>query len=394
MKHIAIIIPQIGSGGAEKVATILSNAFHKSGHKVYVIVNDDKIQDYAYSGELISLKSGSSTNPLVKGMNLIKRLAKTRRLKKRLAIDASISMLNGSNILNLLSRGRGQTIVSVRNNTEKDNAGLMGAVNHMAMKYLYKKADKIVTVSQVICNDLVHKYGFDQEHQIMAIYNPYELDRIEALSGEHMPSDVLDIFGHPTVITAGRLDSQKGHWHLIRAFAEVKKVVRDAKLVILGKGVLEDYLSQLAKDLEVEADVHFLGFQKNPYKYLVKASVFVLPSLYEGFPNALCEGMICGLPVIAADCKTGPREILAPDTPLDLVCTETAYEAYGILTPVCDGTKYSASEALTKEELCLSSAMIRIMADPTLLTLYAEKAKSRALNFGVDHTIKLWEEIL
>ncbi|MCF8018794.1 MAG: glycosyltransferase [Vallitaleaceae bacterium] len=394
MKHIAIIIPQIGTGGAEKVATILSNAFHNAGHKVYVIVNDDKIQDYAYSGELISLKSGASTNPLIKGMNLIQRLVKTRKLKKVLAIDTSISMLNGSNILNLLSRGRGRTIVSVRNNTEKDNVGFMGNLNNMAMRYLYKKADKVVTVSQVICNDLVKKYGFDPEHQIMAIYNPYELDVISRGAKEHMSDETLAIFTHPTVITAGRLGSQKGHWHLIRAFAEVKKVIKEAKLVILGKGELGAYLSQLAKDLHLEDDVHFLGFQKNPYKYFEKASVFVLPSLYEGFPNALCEAMICGLPVIASDCKSGPREILAPESALDTVCIDTSYEAFGILTPECDGTQYLASEALTKEELCLSSAMIQIMEDETLRQLYAKKAKSRAIGFGVDHIVQQWEEIL
>ncbi|VDN46168.1 Glycosyltransferase involved in cell wall bisynthesis [Petrocella atlantisensis] len=394
MKHIAIIIPQIGTGGAEKVATILSNAFHNAGHKVYVIVNDDKIQDYAYSGELISLKSGASTNPLIKGMNLIQRLVKTRKLKKVLAIDTSISMLNGSNILNLLSRGRGRTIVSVRNNMEKNNRGLMGALNNMAMRHLYKKADKIVAVSQVICNDLVKKYGFDQKHQIMAIYNPYELAVIEKLSSDPMMDEELAIFTHPTVITAGRLDSQKGHWHLIRAFAEVKKVIKDAKLIILGKGELSGYLSQLAKDLQIETDVHFLGFQKNPYKYFEKASVFVLPSLYEGFPNALCEAMICGLPVIASDCISGPREILAPDTPLDTICTDTTYETYGILTPECDGVMYMASDALTKEERCLSSTMIKIIEDQTLRESYAKKAKSRAIGFGVDKIMKLWEEIL
>src|SRR5699024_8973667 len=149
------------------------------------------------------------------------------------------------------------------------------------------------------------------------IYNFYDIEKILELSKEPLTVQDAKIFENPTIVTVGRLAEQKGQWHLIRALNKVKKEIPDVKLIILGEGELEDYLKKLVNDYKLTENVHFLGFQKNPFKYITKSDMYVFPSLYEGFPNALAEGMVCGLPVISSDCESGPREILSPDLDLN-----------------------------------------------------------------------------
>jgi len=86
-------------------------------------------------------------------------------------------------------------------------------------------------------------------------------------------------------------------------------------------------LENLAKNLSVSEYLWMPGFEDNPYKYMSKASVFVLSSIYEGLANVLVEALACGIPVISTDCKSGPSEILENGK-------------YGILVPVKDYEKW------------------------------------------------------
>jgi glycosyltransferase involved in cell wall biosynthesis len=107
----------------------------------------------------------------------------------------------------------------------------------------------------------------------------------------------------------GRLTRQKDFPTLIRAFAAVRKV-RDCRLVILGEGKDRPALEALAKEMGVGGDVDLPGFVENPYAHMSRASLFVLSSAWEGSPNVLTEALALGLPAVATDCPSGPREIL------------------------------------------------------------------------------------
>ena len=113
------------------------------------------------------------------------------------------------------------------------------------------------------------------------------------------------------IVTAGRLHAQKGHRFLLEAIDElVHRRGRSLQLVVMGQGELEAELRNFVQNRRLESNVAFAGFVAEPQTWYRRADLFVLPSLYEGMPNALIEAVACGTPVLATDCPSGPSEIL------------------------------------------------------------------------------------
>lgn len=178
-------------------------------------------------------------------------------------------------------------------------------------KWSYQSADRVVATTQEMKEDMEREFGLDSK-RISVIPNPVDLEVTRDLSEEpvsHPWFSADERAEHPVILGMGRLEPQKGFSLLLDALAEVKAAT-GARLVILGKGSELSTLRERAAKLGIAQDVEFLGFQGNPYKFVAKASLFVLPSLWEGFPNALVEAMACGIPVVSTDCRSGPREII------------------------------------------------------------------------------------
>lgn len=393
-KNIAIIIHKMYGGGAERVAANLSTYLSDKRYNKKVITYDSSKVGYSFNGEIISLKTKVSRNPIGKLVNFIKRVYQVKKIKKRNNINTTISLLSGPNLVNILTRKDDKVIVSVRNFISKSSTGLYGRFNKLLIKHLYNRADLIVAVSDAIKKDLEENFDIDGG-KIEVIYNFYDIESIKklALSTSNYKEEM---FKNPTIITAGRLSKQKGHWHLIRAFSRVKQKIHDAKLIILGEGYLLEYLKKLTNKLGLQNDVYFLGHKSNPFKYLSKADIYVLPSLYEGLPNALCEAMACGLPIISTDCYSGPREILSSnltthDPPIK---HNIKYADYGILVPVCDGNMYEANDALTNEELVLSDAINKLLTDRDVLNNYQDRSLERIQLFHKDLILPKWENLI
>jgi glycosyltransferase involved in cell wall biosynthesis len=132
--------------------------------------------------------------------------------------------------------------------------------------------------------------------------------------------------GEPPVITGlGRLARQKGFDVLLSAFALVR-AERPCRLVIIGSGKERDNLGRLAGKLGVSDDLDLVGYDPNPFRYLKRARLFVLSSYWEGSPNALIEALALGVPVVATDCHSGPRDILCDGKYGALVPTGNAAE--------------------------------------------------------------------
>jgi glycosyltransferase involved in cell wall biosynthesis len=166
----------------------------------------------------------------------------------------------------------------------------------------------------------------------------------------------------------GRLGEEKGFDLLIEAFALLRHRFPQLSLVILGEGSGRSELERLIAARGLQSAVYMPGTVEQPHAILQQAGIFVLPSRFEGFPNALCEAMACGLPVVAADCRCGPREIIRNDVD-------------GLLVPVGD------IEAL-------AGAMQRLMLDRSLQERLAAQAPSVVDRFSMARVTALWDQVL
>ncbi len=182
----------------------------------------------------------------------------------------------------------------------------------LLLRRAYRDADRVLAVSAGVAQGLQSYFHLPPD-KIETCYNVFDLARIEALSQAAPPE--LDR-GRFHVVTVGRLQAEKGHLLLLQALDELvhRRGRQQLQLWILGQGPAEPELRAFVAEHRLEPWVQFLGFQKNPLPWVRAAHVFCLPSRYEGMPNALVEAMLCGTPVLATDCPSGPREILVDGT--------------------------------------------------------------------------------
>lgn len=307
-KKITIFLPNLSGGGAEKVMITIANELSKEYIIDLVAVRAVGIfsSEISPSVNLINLNGKMVTTSLFK---LIKYLNSHKP-------DYFISALLTSNVISVLakifSRKRFKLILT-------EHAVASEAISDASSRWFrfflpemiratYKLANQIVTVSEGVSDDLVENFGIDPK-KIKVIYNPVVSDEITKKSNETLENPYFDHSKIPMILGVGRLTSQKNFSLLIRAFHMLLKK-KEAKLVILGEGPLLEDLKELSRELNIEDDVYFPGFQKNPYNWMKEAELFVLSSNYEGLGNVLIESMACGTEVISTDCDSGPYEIL------------------------------------------------------------------------------------
>ncbi|MBQ9249493.1 MAG: glycosyltransferase [Oscillospiraceae bacterium] len=328
------------------------------------------------------------------------RIKAVRRLKRELGIDCAVSFLSPANALNTATGTECPAIISIRSCMVGEYAPheAREPAGKNTLIYSCQHADRIVSVSREAVNGLVESFGAGPE-KIAVIYNPCDLERIKRL-GDETPDDEailrrMEEAGF-VFISSGRITPKKGQWHLIHAFSQVQRRHPEALLVILGRidnKKTESLLRRTIAEKQLEEHVLLAGFHENPFAYVSRGDTFVLSSFNEGFPNALVEAMALGLPVISTDCRSGPREILAPGT----VCTEktTGIDAaeYGILTPECSGDDRIDRPA-ERNEMLLAEAMLSLMENPELRKHYSKQSLERASHFGKEDFLAQWETLI
>lgn len=393
---LLFIISSLNTGGAQSAMANLSIALSSLYDIDWLLNSDDKIA-YEYRGNLISLgiHEPENRNDLSYQIKaLFKRLRGIKQLKKTGKYVATISFLESANIANVLTGNKySKTIISQRNTVSGRRMGIKGKLLVCLDKVLYKKADEMVAISNGVRKELLGKFGLIPE-KTTTILNGYDIEAIRH-GMEEIPEDFSKEDGTFSFVNMGRLHDQKGQWHLIRAFSKVYEKSNFARLVIIGSGEEQGYLESLIKGYQLEGKVKILPYRKNPFSVLSKCDAFVFSSLYEGFGNVLCESIICGLPAIASDYRSGAREILAPDTDVDIeVKDKIDYAEYGLIVPVCSGNRFSSSESLEMQELLLSEAMISLMENEGLYQKYKLKAAERANQLSLDHKCEEWRKII
>lgn len=187
-------------------------------------------------------------------------------------------------------------------------------------RHFYRKADFVVCLSDAMVEELAVRYAVPRS-RLVRIYNPVDTETLKRFA-QREPNPFSG--PGPNLVTAGRLSREKGTDILLEAMPQVLRTFPQARLIILGDGQLEGDLKAQANKLSIEPAVSFAGFQQNPWPYLKHADFLILPSRYEGLPNAALEALALGTSVIASDCPSAIREIKACDDRVTLVPAENA----------------------------------------------------------------------
>ena len=359
---IALAIPTLNGGGAERVMSTVANYWAEHGHEVHLVTHDRPENDfYPLDGRVIRHGFDISKPPrhvLDTFRHNIQRITLPRRCLKDIRPDAVISFTMRMNVQNLLALCGTDipVIVSERNNPV---AQRQPHPFELLRRYLYPGASALVVQTEAA---RAWALGFMPHEKVHVIPNPLSMEHDPG--GKDMPGPEHRF----VVCSAGRLIPSKGFDLLIQAFHIAARDKREWSLLILGEGEDRPRLEGITSELGMQDRVHMPGRVKNPFAFMESSSLFVLSSRHEGFPNALIEAMALGLPVISTDCPHGPSEIVTDGVD-------------GILVPNGD---FQA----------LSSAMEHLMVHEDMRNRLGEHARVSSERFSLDTVMHQWESLL
>lgn len=293
---ILFYINAIHDGGAERVMINLAKYFSDTGYETILVTSFIDTWEYKIEGNVKRLTLEENEIKQGKIKRNFSRIIKLRDILKKEKPDVAVSFMSEPNFrLLVASLGLNvKTIVSVRNDPNKEYAGKIGK---FVGKWILPIADGCVFQTKEA-----------QE------WFPERLQRKSTIIFNAVKEEFFHIERRPVdgeIITCGRLEAQKNHKLLIDAFAEVVKEYPYAKLKIYGEGSLREVLQEQINKLGLQEKAFLMGATNDVAKALQTADLFVLSSDYEGMPNALMEAMAAGVPCISTDCPCGgPRSLI------------------------------------------------------------------------------------
>ncbi len=325
-KNISILSITLGSGGAEKVISLLLKSLVKD-YNVYLVLFYNNIHFSIPEGvNVVFLSEKGPERPFyLKILDSIKFIFKYFKFVKRNNIIVSVSFLAFPNLINgIVStlNKKVKTIISERGfPSDNVSSKLSLYISKIFYPIFYNRCDKLFSNSIHINNDLKNNFGIKIPMEV--IYNPIEIPQktIE-------PTNLNSTEKRLEIITAGTLNTRKNQVMIIRSLLEIPN---NDKFTILGDGHLRAYLTEEIKSSKLENQVQLKGKVKNVNDFLLESNCFVLSSFTEGFPNALLEAMAIGLPCISTNCLSGPLELLNKNNDVDIKNGEFVIAKYGLL---------------------------------------------------------------
>jgi len=354
--RIALALPTLGGGGAERVAITLAQGFLARGDAVDFVLGQAK---GAFIG---SVPAGARVIDLgaIRMRDTVRPMARYLSEIRPDAVHASMWPMTSYTVLaHRLARSQATLVLTDHVNLSAEHAKrgfIHGLAMRLSMATTYRAADAVSAVSQGVARDIA-KLACLPQGRVLAIYNP--IPRAEHGSGAKSPWHDEGA----RILSVGSLKPQKNHALLLDAFAELLKY-RQAQLTIVGEGPLRPVLEQRAEDLGIQEKVRFVGFVEDPSSWYRSADLFVLSSDFEGFGNVLVEALDHGLRVVSTDCPDGPAEILKSGR-------------HGTLVPAGD-------------VLALAGAMHQTLSTPA----DPAAARERAGDFAPERTIEHYRTLL
>lgn len=341
-KKIAVFLPALHGGGAERTMLNLAGGIAGRGYAVDLVLSradGPYLNEIPAGVRLIDLASSST----------LKSLPALVRYLRRERPQAMVSALSRANLTAVLARrlsGHPRTLLVNEQNTlskwsQKSKSWRFRCVPKLA-SYLYRWTTSVVAVSQGVADDLTGNCGIPAD-RVQVIHNPGITPQLEAKAQDLVEHPWFAANQPPVLLSVGSLTIQKDYGTLLRAFSHVRRR-QPARLMILGEGSERESLESLTNELGLADDVSFPGFVDNPYAYMKRAAAFVLSSQWEGLPTVLVEALYCGVPLVATDCPSGPREILHEGKYGELVPVGDCEELGNAITRTLNGNSPTPPE--------------------------------------------------
>ncbi|MBW4512539.1 MAG: glycosyltransferase family 4 protein [Scytonematopsis contorta HA4267-MV1] len=357
---VTFVVPSLTGGGAERALVLVAKALANRGYQVTVITQSDKESDfYDLSNEVKRLAldvmtfSKNFLDAVSNNIYIIKQLKKAICHNQPDIVISFLPQNNVQTILALLKTGI-PVIATEQNDYKKSFYGISWSI---LQRLTYPLADKLVSVSSGVDSG----FNWLPDNKRTVIYNPafkIEAEEVAIDFPGYNPEKQL-------IMSMGRLDNQKGFDILLSSFAQIQNEHPNWQLMILGEGGERTKLERQREELGLSGRVFLPGAIRNPFPVLKKADLFVMSSRYEGFPMAHCEAMACGLPIIATDCPSGPREIIREGVD-------------GILVP-------------SEDVSALAKAMDYLINDEKQRKKFASNAPEVVDRFGLEKVVDSWE---
>lgn len=350
-KTLMFYINTLGIGGAERVIIELAKNFALSGYRSILVSSFTKKDEYPVpeNVERISIEQSEiKSSKLSRNFRRIRALRKLCKQHKPLAL---ISFMGEPNFRAVMATWglKVKTIISVRNDPNREYAG---KVFRFVGKKILPKADGCVFQTE----DAKKWFPIKLQKKSKVIANAVSLDFFNT-----------EYAGGNSIVTLGRLNSQKNHKLLIDAFSEICQDFPNVNLEIYGEGVLRESLQEQINALTLQNRVFLKGRTADSKTVLKNSKAFVLSSDYEGMPNALMEALAVGVPSISTDCPCGgPKGLIK------------------------DGENGLLVKAGDKEDL--KNALIKILGDDNFAKTLGENAKKMADSFKPDIVFNEWKE--
>jgi len=358
---VTLIISSLSSGGAERVMSMLANHWSQDKYDITLITLASVDLDFYHLSNKVRripldlMKPSKSSFHAV--IAVFSRLKAIRSAIKNSEANIVISFVDRTNILTILSSRwlNVPVIVSERTDPRHHKIGLIW---NFFRKLLYKYSDALIVQTMAVKewanNELPGVNAF-------SLPNPVEIPDSDIV-GNH------ELMEGKVIVSVGRLGFEKGHDVLLRAFKLCHQKDMNWRLVIFGDGPEKPALESYIKEHNLSDFVYLPGRILNPNEILPLAKIFVLPSRYEGFPNALLEAMASGLPVISTNCDSGPSEIISNGND-------------GMLVPVDDAQ-------------ALANILLKLMASPSDRKRLGSAALHTVQRYEIGNVIKMWESVI
>lgn len=365
MKKILFLIPTLSHGGAERVLTNLVNHMDKDKFDITVqTLFDVGIYRSQLHPKVRYLPGCKWYFP---GNSHVLKLLSPKQLYRRYVkenYDVVVSYLEGPTARIVAGCPNEDTrlvcFIHVEQSTMKRAAAAFRSQKEA--RKCYSRFHGVACVADTVRQD------FEKLLSVPAkvIYNTVETDRIRALMDEPVPEGSFSE-GEIHICSVGRFMPEKGFDRLVRIHRRLLDAGVKCRMHLIGDGKLGKELELMVKEYGLEEHWIFHGFQKNPYKFVAKADLFVCSSHREGFSTAVTEALVVGTPVVSTNCS-GAKELLG------------AGNEFGIVTE--------------NDEQALYEGIYSMLTTPNQLKHYKAQSARRGQQFSMEETVQCAEKFL